>query len=152
MRIGLTYDLKADGRHLLRAGYGTYFDFPYTNATILFPNAAVLSEFGITYQHDNPNGIRNADGSLFQPGDPLPPNQIVPDLAGPDEVAENDGVAQQFGRRGVDERLPEFGEAAAFAQHRTDHRDGQAVRGGGAEISLVQDRDHRDVPAPEFGE
>ncbi len=81
-RLGFTWDLKGDGRMLLRGGYGTYFDFPYTNATILFPAAAVQSQYGLIFQHENPNGIPG-----FQPGDPLPANQIEPDLGGPDEVA-----------------------------------------------------------------
>jgi hypothetical protein len=81
-RLGFTWDVKGDGRHLLRGGYGTFFDFPYTNATILFPAAAVQSQYGIVYQHENADGIPG-----FQPGDPLPPNQIVPELGGPDEVA-----------------------------------------------------------------
>ncbi|HWN42392.1 MAG TPA: TonB-dependent receptor [Thermoanaerobaculia bacterium] len=75
-RLGFTYDLKGDGRHLLRGGYGTYFDFPYTNATILFPAIAVQALYGVVYLHENPEGIRNPDGSLFQPGQPLPPNQL----------------------------------------------------------------------------
>jgi hypothetical protein len=82
-RLGFAYDLKGDGRHLVRGGYGTYFDFPYTNATILFPAIAVQSNFGAIYRHVNPNGIPN-----FQPGDPLPPNQIPPQLgAAANEIA-----------------------------------------------------------------
>jgi hypothetical protein len=86
-RIGFTYDVKGDGRMLLRGGYGTYYDFPYTNATILFPAAAVQSQYGLVYENANSTGIRNPNGSFFQPGQPLPPNQTVPDLGGPDEIA-----------------------------------------------------------------
>lgn len=85
-RIGFTYDLKGDGSMLLRGGYGTYYDFPYTNATLLFPAAAVQSQYGEVYRYEDPNGIRNPDGSFFQPGDPLPPSQLPPDLGAP--VAE----------------------------------------------------------------
>jgi len=74
-RIGFTYDLKNDGRHILRGGYGIYFDFPYTNATNLFPAAAVQSTYGIIYTHEDPTGIKNPDGSFFRPGQALPPNQ-----------------------------------------------------------------------------
>jgi hypothetical protein len=80
-RLGFTYDVKGDGRMLLRGGYGTFYDFPYTNATLLFPAAAVQSAYGEIYRHENPAGIPG-----FQPGDPLPPNQITPDLSGPDEI------------------------------------------------------------------
>lgn len=80
-RIGFTWDLDGSGERLLRGGWGIYYDFPYTNATVLFPAAAVLSQFGEVFRHDNPSGILNPDGSLFQPGDPLPPNQLDPDQA-----------------------------------------------------------------------
>jgi hypothetical protein len=82
-RLGFVYDLKGDGRHLVRGGYGTYFDFPYTNATILFPAIAVQALYGPIYRHADPAGIRNPDGSFFQPGQPLPPNQLDnPELGG----------------------------------------------------------------------
>ena len=55
---------------------GRYYDFPYTNATILFPASAVQSLFGPIYSFETPTGIRNPDGSFFQPGQALPPNQI----------------------------------------------------------------------------
>jgi hypothetical protein len=35
-RLGFSYDLKGDGNHIVRGGYGIYYDFPYTNATTLF--------------------------------------------------------------------------------------------------------------------
>jgi hypothetical protein len=75
-RLGFTYDIKGDGRHLLRGGWGIYYDFPYTNATILFPSFAVQSNYGISYNVQDPNGIRNPNGTFFQPGQPLPPNQL----------------------------------------------------------------------------
>ncbi|MGH9363060.1 MAG: TonB-dependent receptor domain-containing protein, partial [Thermoanaerobaculia bacterium] len=88
-RLGFTFDVKGDGRHLLRGGYGTYYDFPYTNATILFPAIQVQSLSGIIYRHSNPNGIHNPNGTFFQPGQPLPTNQLPsPELgSGSDEIA-----------------------------------------------------------------
>lgn len=87
-RLGLSYDLKGDGRQILRGGWGIYYDFPYTNATILFPSAAVQSNYGLIYRHQDPNGIRNPDGSFFQPGQPLPVNQLPgADIPPPNEVA-----------------------------------------------------------------
>jgi hypothetical protein len=75
-RLGFTYDLFENKRTMIRGGWGKYYDFPYTNATILFPTAAVQSDFGATYLHANSAGIRNADGSLYRIGQPLPANQL----------------------------------------------------------------------------
>jgi hypothetical protein len=87
-RIGFSWDAKGDGKHLLHGGWGRYYDFPYTNATILFPTSAVQSNYGVIYNVDNPNGIRNPDGSFFQPGQPLPPNGLQnPGVTAPNEVA-----------------------------------------------------------------
>jgi hypothetical protein len=87
-RIGFTWDTKGDGKRLLRGGWGRYYDFPYTNATILFPASAVQSNYGVVYSVVDPNGIRNPNGTFFHPGDPLPPNQLPGlDAAAPNEIA-----------------------------------------------------------------
>lgn len=75
-RLGFTYDFLGTGRSVLRGGAGRYYDFPYTNATILFPASAVQSLFGPVYVYEDPNGIKNPNGTFYQPGQPLPPNQI----------------------------------------------------------------------------
>ena len=77
-RFGFTYDLRGDSKHVFRGGLGRYYDFPYTNATILFPSEAVLSNFGTIYNLVDANGIRNPDGSFFRPGQPLPPGGQIP--------------------------------------------------------------------------
>ncbi|HEV8658030.1 MAG TPA: TonB-dependent receptor [Thermoanaerobaculia bacterium] len=75
-RLGFTYDVTGDSHHIVRGGYGIYYDFPYTNATSLFPASAVQSDYRVIYFVEDPNGIKNANGSFFRPGvDPLPPNQ-----------------------------------------------------------------------------
>jgi hypothetical protein len=75
-RLGFSYDLTGDSRNIIRGGYGYYYDFPYTNATILFPSAAVESSYGLVFHAQDPNGIKNPDGSFFHPGQTLPGNDI----------------------------------------------------------------------------
>jgi hypothetical protein len=75
-RVGFTWDLDGDGSELLRGGWGLFYDFPYTNATTLFPLLAIQSNFGLGYNHNDASGIRNLDGTFWQPGDPLPANQL----------------------------------------------------------------------------
>src|SRR5438067_6743561 len=90
-RFGFAYDLNADSKNIIRGGFGRYYDFPYTNATILFPAAAVQSNYGVVYNNHElvpGEGIKNANGSLFQIGQPLPPNQLPgADIPPPNEVA-----------------------------------------------------------------
>jgi hypothetical protein len=74
-RLGAAFDVKGDGTTVIRGGWGLYYDFPYTNANLLFPQAA-LGDYGLIYTVADPNGIRNPDGSFYQIGQPLPPNQI----------------------------------------------------------------------------
>jgi hypothetical protein len=87
-RLGFTFDTKGDGKQLLRGSWGKYYDFPYINATVLFPAMAVQSNYGVVYSNNDPAGIKNPDGSFFHPGEPLPPNQL-PGLSSfaPNEVA-----------------------------------------------------------------
>jgi outer membrane receptor protein involved in Fe transport len=72
-RAGLAYDLRGDGRDIIRAGYGRYFDFGYTNSNILFAavNATGLGA-GTVFEVNNADGIRNPDGSFFSVNDPIP--------------------------------------------------------------------------------
>jgi carboxypeptidase family protein/TonB-dependent receptor-like protein len=76
-RLGFTYDTKADGSFVLRGGYGRYYDFAYTNANILFAVIGAQSSFGQVYLNTDSSGVKNANGTLYQVGQPLPPNQLT---------------------------------------------------------------------------
>ncbi len=71
-RAGFAYDVRGDGKDVVRAGYGRYFDFGYTNANVLFAavNATGLGA-GTVFEVQNANGIRNPDGSFFRVSDPI---------------------------------------------------------------------------------
>ena len=71
-RLGFAYDVRGDGKDVIRGGWGIYMDMAYTNANALFPAIdATGVGFGAVLSVDNQQGIRNPDGSLFQYGQPL---------------------------------------------------------------------------------
>ena len=76
-RAGFTYDAKADGTLVVRGGVGRYYDYAYTNANILFAVTGAQTAFGQIYSNTNSSGVRNADGTLYRVGQPLPPNQLT---------------------------------------------------------------------------
>src|SRR5258708_26481466 len=71
-RVGVVYDVNANGRNVIRAGWGRYYDFGYTNANILFAavNATGIGA-GTIFSVNNSNGINNPDGSFFKVTDPI---------------------------------------------------------------------------------
>jgi len=94
-RLGLVWDLGGDAKNIVRAGWGIYTDFGYTNSNVLFPAAdASGSRFGTVFSATNTSGLRNPDGSFFQVGQPLS------NLASQNEA----GAAPLFGQW-VDPRL-----------------------------------------------
>jgi hypothetical protein len=96
-RLGLVYDLRGDGKDILRGGWGMYTDFGYTNSNVLFAAAdASGSGFGAVFSATDPNGIKNPDGSFWTVG------QSLNNIAGQNQVAA--GSFPLFGQW-VDPRL-----------------------------------------------
>ena len=88
-RIGFTYDLtgrrQPPAARRLRAS-STTSPTPTPPSSSRPPRCSRTTASSTTY-HD-PNGIQNADGTFFQPGQPLPPNQLTGGGASaPNEVA-----------------------------------------------------------------
>ena len=70
-RVGAVYDIGGNGKNVVRAGWGVYYDFGYTNANILFPGLSVQGGSGVIFTATNTAGIRNPDGSFFAVGQPI---------------------------------------------------------------------------------
>jgi hypothetical protein len=71
-RIGAVLDTRGNGKDIVRAGWGVYTDFGYTNSNVLFAASdASGSGFGPTFNVNDQAGIRNADGSFYRVGQPL---------------------------------------------------------------------------------
>ena len=70
-RIGGVYDLRGDGRDIVRAGWGIYYDYGFTNANILFPGLSAQGGSGVVFDVNNTAGIKNSDGSFFTFGQPI---------------------------------------------------------------------------------
>jgi len=71
-RIGGTYDVTGTGKDIVRAGWGIYTDFGYTNSNVL---GAALdasgNRFGAVFSASSPTGLKNPDGTFYQAGQPL---------------------------------------------------------------------------------
>jgi outer membrane receptor protein involved in Fe transport len=71
-RIGGTYDVTGTGNDIVRAGWGIYTDFGYTNSNVL---AAALDasghQFGTVFSATSTTGLRNPDGSVYKVGESL---------------------------------------------------------------------------------
>jgi hypothetical protein len=71
-RAGFAFDVRGDGNDVVRGGWGVYYDMGYTNSNILFPAVdATAVGFGNIFNVNDPNGIKNPDGSFFRFGQPV---------------------------------------------------------------------------------
>jgi len=83
-RIGAVWDLRGNGKDVVRAGWGIYYDYGYTNANILIPGLSAQGGSGVVFDVNNSAGIKNPDGSFFTFGQPIsniaPQSGINPNL------------------------------------------------------------------------
>ncbi len=70
-RVGVAYDVRGNGKDVVRGGWGLYTDFGYTNSNVLFPALDAAGGHGQVFFVNNAAGIRKADGSFYTSGDPL---------------------------------------------------------------------------------
>jgi hypothetical protein len=108
-RLGVVWDVRGNARDIVRAGWGVYTDFGYTNSNVLFAAAdASGSRFGTVFTANNTAGLRNPDGTFYRVGQPLS------NLASQNEA----GALPLFGQW-VDPRLeqPETRQAAIGWTH-----------------------------------
>lgn len=71
-RIGGAYDVTGTGKDIVRAGWGVYTDFGYTNANVLQAALdASGNRFGAVFSASSATGLKNPDGSFYQAGQPL---------------------------------------------------------------------------------
>ena len=111
-RLGFAYDLRGDGRDVVRGGWGIYTDFGYINGNALNPGIDAAGGSGLVFSAVAPTGLRKADGTLFRASDPLSSiaalntvNPNLPPLSGfvlsprleqPHTYQTNIGVAHQL--------------------------------------------------------
>jgi hypothetical protein len=65
------WDLRGNGKDVLRGGWGIYYDYGYTNANILLPGLSAQGGSGVVFDVNNSAGIKNPDGSFFTFGQPI---------------------------------------------------------------------------------
>jgi outer membrane receptor protein involved in Fe transport len=71
-RIGTVFDVAGNGKDIVRAGWGIYTDFGYTNSNVLFAAADASGQgFGNVFNVNQAAGIKNPNGTFFKVGDPL---------------------------------------------------------------------------------
>ena len=70
-RVGFVWDIRGDSSDVVRAGWGVYYDYGFTNANILFPGLSAQGGSGTVFSVSNTAGIKNPDGSFFRVGQPI---------------------------------------------------------------------------------
>ena len=88
-RLGAAIDLFADGRDIVRGGWGLYTDLGYLASNVIIA-AFDARHAGVVFAASDPNGLRKADGTFFRIGDPLSTiasrNMVIGDFVPAGEV------------------------------------------------------------------
>jgi outer membrane receptor protein involved in Fe transport len=71
-RVGGVFDVRGNGKDIVRAGWGVYTDVGYTNSNVLFAAADSTGKgFGQVFNVSEPGGIKNANGTFFNYTQPI---------------------------------------------------------------------------------
>jgi len=71
-RVGGVFDLRGNGKSIVRAGWGIYTDVGYTNSNVLFAAAdSTGNGFGQVFNVTEAAGIKNPNGTFFTVGQPI---------------------------------------------------------------------------------
>jgi outer membrane receptor protein involved in Fe transport len=85
-RLGAAFDLRGDGRDVIRGGWGVYQDFGYISSNAV---TAVFDTVGAgpVFSAASSTGLRKADGTLFRYTDPIETiaylNAVIPGVFAP---------------------------------------------------------------------
>ena len=107
----------ATARDVVRAGWGIYYDFGYTNANILFPGLSAQGGSGVVFDVNNTAGIRNPDGSFFTVGQPIIEHRLA-------ERGQPERAVLQPQRGGAAIRQPWTSQTSAGWSHELTPLDG----------------------------